>query len=352
MKFSKSNSNPFFNGIRPLVENYFLSKKINKKGNWVLVLKGVILLSIFTISYFSIFLANASFIKIAVAYILIGLSGVMIVFNLVHDASHQAISKNKLINRSICFIGDLVGINTHIWDIRHNLQHHTFTNILGGDLIIESIPLIRLSPQQPYKYFHKYQLFYAPFLYMFYSFYWMFIIDFKLFLKKDICNLHNIKHTPKEWFILITTKLFYVFYMIVLPWMFTPLSVLSVFALFIIMHMSAGLLLSFVAVLGHFVEGPAFPAPPNGIIENSWSEHELEATIDFAPSSQVINWITGGLNTHVAHHLFPSICHIHYYNLTKIIEDYCTENNYQYKKESLWGGLRSHFRYLKRLSIP
>lgn len=259
MKYSKPNSNPFFNGIKPLVEDYFSSNKIDKKGNWVLAFKGIILLSVFLLSYCSIFRANASYFAIVSAYIIMGLSGVMIVFNLVHDASHKAVSRYKWVNRTVCFIGDLVGINTHIWDIRHNLQHHTFTNILGGDLIIESIPLIRLSPQQPYKYFHKYQLLYAPFLYMFYSFYWMFIIDFKLFLKKDICNLHNINHPAREWFILITTKIFYVFYMIVLPWMFTPLSVLSVIGCFFIMHAAAGLLLSFVAVMGHFVEGPSFP---------------------------------------------------------------------------------------------
>ena len=352
MKFSKSNSNPFFNGIRSLVDSYFLSNKIDKKGNWTLAFKGAILLSVFILSYLSIFLANTYLLNIVVAYIIMGLSGVMIVFNLVHDASHQAISKNKMVNQSICFIGDIVGINTHIWHIRHNLQHHTFTNIIGGDLIIESIPLIRLSPQQPHKYIHKYQLFYAPLLYMFYSFYWMFVIDFRLFMKKNICNLHNINHPTKEWFILITTKLFYVVYMIVFPWMFTPLSLLSAIGLFFIMHMAAGLLLSFVAVMGHFVEGPSFPDPQNGIIDNSWSEHELEATIDFAPKSHVVNWITGGLNTHVAHHLFPSICHVHYYNLTKIIEDYCIENDYRYRKESLWGGLKSHFRYLRRLSIP
>jgi linoleoyl-CoA desaturase len=352
MKYSKSNNNKFFNGLKPVVENYFASKNIDKKGNWALAFKGVILLSIYILSYFSIFRLNATIDKIIEAYIIMGLSGVMIVFNLVHDASHKAVSNNNLINKFVCFLGDLVGINTHIWDIRHNIQHHTFTNVLGGDLIIESIPLIRLSPQQPYKNFHKYQLYYSPILYMFYSFYWMFVIDFKLFFKKDICNLHNINHAPKDWFVLVTTKLFYVFYMIVLPCMFTPYSLLTVIICFLFMHMAAGLLLSFVAVMGHFVEGPIFPDAPNGIIENSWSEHELEATIDFAPKSQVVNWITGGLNTHVAHHLFPSICHIHYYGLTKIIENYCAENNYQYKKESLWGGLKSHFRYLKKLARP
>ncbi len=352
MKYTKSNNNQFITGLKLTVENYFSHKKINKYGNLAIAIKGIIVLLIYALAYASIFRPGASTASLVTAYIVMGISGVMIVFNLVHDASHHAISKTKWINKTVCYLGDLVGINTYIWNIRHNIQHHTFTNVLGGDLIIENIPLIRLSPHQARKKFHKYQVYYAPLFYMFYSFYWMFVIDFKLFLKRDICNLHNIKHPFKEWMILILTKSFYIFYMLVVPWLFTSLSFISVVGYFFILHFAAGLLLSFVAVLGHFVDGPSFPDAPDGLIENSWSEHELEATIDFAPRSRIINWITGGLNTHVAHHLFPGICHIHYYNLTRIIEDYCQQNNYQYNKESLSGGLSSHFRYLKKLSNP
>lgn len=350
MKFSKSNNNPFFNGIKPLVDDYFSSRNISKKGNAALMVKGVILVGVFVLACLNIYREQASLFSLAMGYIIMGLSGVMIVFNLVHDASHNAASNKKWVNKSVCFIGDLLGINTHIWNIRHNIQHHTFTNVLGGDLIIENVPLIRLSPQQPYKPFHRYQLLYAPLLYMFYSFYWMFVIDFKLFFKKDICNLHHIKHPVREWVILFATKLFYITYMIVLPYIFTPWGLPVVIGLFLLMHIAAGLLLSFVAVLGHFVEGTSFPQPENEVIDNSWSEHELEATIDFAPESRLVNWVTGGLNTHVAHHLFPSVCHVHYYRLTKLIEAYCHKHHFPYKKDSLSGALRSHFRYLKKLS--
>ncbi len=352
MKYAKSNNNAFFNGLRPEVDHYFKSRNISKYANYFLALKGVLLILVYILSYISIFRQHASTSSLVMAYILMGLSGVMIVFNLVHDASHQALSMKKWVNRSMTYLGDLVGINTYIWNIRHNIQHHSFTNVLGGDLIIESIPLIRLSPQQPYKPFHRFQVMYAPFLYMFYSFYWMFVIDFRLFFMKDICNLHHIKHPVKQWVILFATKLFYISYMIILPWQYTSLSLVQCILFFLVLHMAAGLLLSFIAVLGHFVEGPVFPEAEGGIIPNSWSEHELDATIDFAPKSRIVNWITGGLNTHVAHHLFPAICHVHYYDITLIIEDYCIKNRYNYKKESFAGGLYSHFRYLNKLSSP
>jgi len=118
-----------------------------------------------------------------------------------------------------------------------------------------------------------------------------------------------------------------------------------------IMHCFGGLLLSLVAVLGHFVLNTSFPKPnDNDEIETTWSEHELEATIDFAPTSRIIHWITGGLNTHVAHHLFPKMCHCHYYEITPIIKEYCLANGYSYRQESLKGAIVSHFKYLNKLS--
>lgn len=352
MKYSKSNNNQFYNGLKQRVDHYFKTHGFNRYANNKIIVKAVLLLSVYIGAYVLMLGSGTSLPLLMLGYALLGLSGVMIVFNLVHDASHNALSKNKWLNKAATYLGDLVGINTHIWDIRHNIQHHAFTNVMGGDLIIENIPLVRLSRHQPYQSFHKYQPYYVTILYMFYSFYWIFVIDIKLFLKKEICNLHNIKHSAKEWMILIAGKSFYILYTLLLPWLLTDFSFLQILGCFIFMHMCAGLLLSSIAVLGHFVEGPSFPEADKGVINNSWSEHELEATIDFAPRSRIINFITGGLNTHVAHHLFPNICHIHYYELTKIIEDYCREYNYGYKKESFAGGLKSHFRYLKALSRP
>lgn len=352
MKFAKSNSNQFFKGLRQEVDQYFKKNRTTRFANTELVVKGLLLTGIYFLAYASLFLPGRTPFMQLCAYITMGVSGVMIVFNIVHDASHHALSPSKGVNNMVRYLGDLVGINTYIWDIRHNVQHHTFTNVLGGDLIIENIPLLRLSQHQPYKRFHRFQLYYAPVLYLFYTFYWMFVIDFKLFFKKEICNLKNIRHPRREWALLIFFKTLYVGYTIVLPWLFTPLSLLQVVALFLAMHMAAGILLSIVAVLGHFVDGPAFPDVKDGLIDNSWSEHELDATIDFSPGSRTVNWITGGLNTHVAHHLFPHICHIHYYKLTPLIEAYCRSNGYPYKKETLAGALASHIRYLKKLSQP
>jgi linoleoyl-CoA desaturase len=351
MKFEKGKNSVFFDGLNKKVEAYFAKHNHSRFARPALFVKGGVLLAVYGACYSGIYLFSDNYSVLTCLYLLLGISGVMIVFNIVHDASHQAVSRNKTVNNSLRYLGDLVGINTYIWDIRHNIQHHSFTNVLGGDIVIENIPLIRMSPHQPHNALHRYQVYYAPLLYLCYSFYWIFIIDFRLFFQKEICNLKNIRHPFPEWVKLFFFKSFYIFYMILLPWWCTGLSFWAVTGFFFLMHAAGGLLLSFVAVLGHFVEGPVFPEAKNGLIAGSWSEHELEATIDFAPSSRIINWLTGGLNTHVAHHLYPRISHSHYFALTKIIEKHCRMYGYPYRKEPLLRALGSHFRYLKKLGV-
>ena len=353
MKFSKKNNSLFYKEVKKRINNYFQENQTNSYATAGLWLKGVILVSIYLSTYFLILLGNLESSTKLILAIIMGLSAVMIVFNLVHDASHNALFKQKKWNKWVCYLGDFVGINTYIWDIRHNIQHHTFTNILGGDIIIENIPLIRLTEHQSYKRHHRFQVYYAPLMYAFYTLYWIFVIDFKLFFKKNICNLHHIKHPLKEWMKLWFFKAFYVFYMLVLPLLILDLPWYQVVAGFLIMNFFGGVLLSTVALLGHFVEGPVFPHPNHeGLIENSWGEHELDATIDFANKSRICHWITGGLNTHIAHHLFPYICHIHYFEMVKIIRQTCKDFNLTYKEESFWQAIISHFRYLNRLSHP
>lgn len=350
MKFEKGKSSEFYRGLNLRINDYFHSRHLSRFATPQIFLKGIALLAAYITCYAGIYVFQNNYAALIVLYMLFGITGVMVVFNVVHDASHHAISKSKPLNNRLRYLGDIVGINTYIWDIRHNIQHHSFTNVLGGDLVIENIPLLRISPHQRLRKFHRLQPYYAVLLYMFYSLYWILVIDFKLFFQKNICNLKNIRHPVKEWVYLFFFKAFYIFYMIVLPVLLTDIPWYNVLLLFLLMHAAGGLLLSLVAVLGHFVMGPSFPEPVNDVLQNSWSEHELEATIDFAPSSKLINWITGGLNTHVAHHLYPTVCHTHYYAITPIIEQYCREQGYPYRKESLGNALMSHFRFLKMLS--
>ncbi|MEO1416195.1 MAG: acyl-CoA desaturase [Bacteroidota bacterium] len=350
LRFTQKKSSDFYQTVKSRVFDHLHAHGSRGKGDWRMLGKGLFFVGLYVGAYVAILLGDFSRGMMLFWGILMALSAVCIVFNIVHDASHHAIFSNRKYNKWLVLLGDLVGINTYIWDIRHNVQHHTFTNILGGDIIIEQVPLIRLSPHQPKYRFHRYQSLYAVLMYSLYTLYWIFVIDFRLFFKKNICNLHNIQHPRTEWMKLWFFKTFFLTYILFIPMMVLDLPWYEVLLGFMLMHLSAGLLLSFVAVLGHFVEGPSFPAPDSsGAIDKTWGDHELEATIDFANRSRFMHWLTGGLNTHIAHHLFPQVCHVHYYEMTPIIQQTAREFGMPYRAERFGAALSSHFRYLRKM---
>ena len=52
-------------------------------------------------------------------------------------------------------------------------------------------------------------------------------------------------------------------------------------------------------------------------MKNPWAVHQAQVTLDYDPNSRIRTWFFGGLNFHLEHHLFPSICHINYPGMAK-----------------------------------
>lgn len=348
MKFKSKNDSDFFSELIKKVDIYLEKKGGNRFADRSIYIKGSLLISIYLSSYI-LLLSRSLDTGLSVLFVMImGLAGVMIVFNIVHDASHNVLFKNKSFNKAAAYFGDLMGMNSYIWNIRHNIQHHTFTNVAGGDVLLDNIPFIRVCPQQKKLPMHKYQVWYVPFLYMFYSIFWVFFIDINMFRQKQMGNYKNISHSWQEWIKLILFKSFYLFYMIIFPAWIINIPFSNVLAGFLIYHMVAGILLSTVVVLGHCVEGAEYVAPDdNGVIQNSFMQHEWNATYDCSTDSKLLHWITGGLNTHIAHHLFPKLCHCHYLAVTKIIKEHCAEHQIDYPHYSLGDAIISHFNFLR-----
>ena len=331
MKFKSKNDSDFFSELIKKVDTYMEKKGGNRFADSSIYMKGGFLIALYASSYILLLIGSLNTISSILFVMIMGLSGVMIVFNIVHDASHNVLFKNKSLNRALAYFGDLMGMNSYIWNIRHNIQHHTFTNVAGGDVLLDSIPFIRVSPQQKKFPIHKFQPWYVPFLYMLYSIFWVFFIDFNMFKQKQMGNYKNIRHKWQEWTKLILFKSFYLFYMIIFPAWIVNIPLSTVLIGFLIYHIVAGILLSTVVVLGHCVEGAEYTAPDeNGIIQNSFMQHEWNATYDCSTDSRLLHWITGGLNTHLAHHLFPKLCHCHYLAVTRIIKEHCAEHHINY----------------------
>ena len=55
---------------------------------------------------------------------------------------------------------NFLGANNFMWRSKHNIIHHTYTNIEGIDDDIEAKPLLRLCETQKYYKIHRFQHWY------------------------------------------------------------------------------------------------------------------------------------------------------------------------------------------------
>jgi len=79
--------------------------------------------------------------------------------------------------------------------------------------------------------------------------------------------------------------------------------------------------------------------------------NQIKSSNDFYPFSHTANFIFGGVNNHIAHHLFPHISHYHYPKVNKVLYQLLLENNITPNQTTYFGGVLSHLRLLKKRGV-
>ena len=344
--------NKFAIAVRKNVTNYFREKGISTKGNLQMTIKTITMLSIYIVPFVLILIIPISIWVAIPLTILIGIGMAGIGMCVMHDAAHGSYSNKDWINKLLSATMYLLGSNVYNWKIQHNYLHHTYTNVDGYDQDIDSKGPLRLSQFAPIRKIHKYQHIHAFFFYglMTISKLIRDFVQLAEFNKRGITRKHHM-HPVLEYSKLVTIKLLYVFVFIGLPILLTSYSWWQVLMGFLIMHWTAGFILSTVFQLAHVVEGlPQIVPNKEGIIESDWAIHEVQTTSDFARDNLLLNFYIGGLNFQIEHHLFPKICHIHYIKIAPIVEKTAKEFGLDYNlKPSLTSALHSHYCKLKEL---
>ncbi len=70
-------------------------------------------------------------------------------FNIMHDGAHGSFSKIKWVNNMAAISLNLLGGSHFMWNMKHNVIHHAYTNIDGVDDDIDIKPWMRMSTTQP-----------------------------------------------------------------------------------------------------------------------------------------------------------------------------------------------------------
>lgn len=342
----------FFIELRHRINNYFEENSTTKFADWRMHLKTAILIFIW-FGLYALIMSNMflsyDLIAIQIAFHIMS----FVVWNgIAHDAHHRAYSKNRVLNKSLLFVGDLVGVSSYMMDFNHVKAHHSAVNVPVHDVAIEDYGIFRFHPEKPLRWYHRYQHIYVNAFYLIPTLFKLLIFDYFSLRNKYIGAIRVRKH-PVPAIIYMTIMKITVIYLT----LFLPLQILDapnhiILTGFFAGHLMAGLVLSLIFQVTHLCDYSKFTSVDlsTGNLENSFARHVIENTSTFAPDNMFLTYFSGGLNHHTVHHLFPDISQIHFPAITKILQATAAEYNIPFKVyPTFWSAIKSHYSLLRNL---
>lgn len=340
----------FYGELKKRTSEYFDQVGKSTTGDYQLFIKAVILMVSFVLVYIHlVFFTPALFWQILESILLGGLTAA-IGFNVMHDGAHGSFSKYKWVNTFASFTLNVLGGNSFMWNVKHNIIHHAYTNVDGVDDDIDIQPWMRMASNQRRFKMHRYQHLYFWILYSLFYIFWVFVLDFQKYFKGKVGNMQVKKMSLNDHFVFWGFKLFHFFLFVALP--ISQVGFESWLISYLIFTLVAGFVLSIVFQLAHTVEHTSFPMPNEvtGKMEDEWAVHQIKTTANFATKNKLVSWLVGGLNFQIEHHLFPKISHIHYPALSKIIKKACEDYGITYiEYRKVRYAIASHVGFLKQM---
>ncbi|NQW42953.1 MAG: acyl-CoA desaturase [Bacteroidetes bacterium] len=353
-----TNNREFHKDISEAIKQYFKANGKSQRGNTSLFLKAFFMYAVVISIYLTLVFSNAWFgiqLPNLVSILMLCTMGTFMAFigfNVMHDSCHGAFSNNSTINEIFGYSLNFLGADCYYWKVKHNVLHHTYTNIDGVDDDIFKPPFLRMSPNQPYNSMHKNQHKYMLFLYGISTLFWIFYMDFNKYFTNKVHTTELPKMSLKNHLIFWFTKIYFI-----AVWVITPIVFLGVSKFligFFLYNFVMGIVMSVVFQLAHIVQGVDFADAQNlgniAKIEEDWAIFQMKTTFDFSPNSKFLTWALGGLNFQVEHHLFPKVSHVHYPAIRPIVKEICKNHNVPHNEfKSFWLAVKSHFAMMAQL---
>lgn len=339
----------FFRSLRTEVENYFKENGIKKSGNWKLYIKASILLTLFAFLFSAPYIYHLS---LSLHWLLSGLSLAVVIaaigFNIGHDAAHGSFSSKGFINNLFSHSFDfLAGVSNYFWKTKHNVTHHTYTNVEGMDDDTGTNGLFRFSNEQEWHPWHRMQVFYALLFYSLLYLQWIYLKDFQKWIQKKVGTIDIPKMNGVQVASIILSKLLHIIIFWIIPILY--FGFLKTLLVTGSMYLMCGITITIVFQLAHIQTKSHFPVPDKttGNIENDWAIEQIRTTANFETWNPLVTHFTGGLNHQVEHHLFSNISHVHYPAIRKIVKKKCHEFGIQYNEyRTTIGAIIDHMKYL------
>ena len=137
--FSNRN-NDFYQSVKASVDEYFEKKKVKRTGDWRLFSKTIILVSAAITMYGVLMLVKMETLPALLICALLGFVFASIGFSVMHDANHGSYSSRPRLNDFLGLSANAMGASSFYWKQKHNIIHHTYTNVDGIDDDIAKAP--------------------------------------------------------------------------------------------------------------------------------------------------------------------------------------------------------------------
>lgn len=352
IKYKKGTKDDFFFTVNKRVDDYFEANNLSKKTNAFGIFKAFFFCTLYLALYAGVIFANGHSALLLISFVLMGFVQICIVLNLGHEAVHSSFSNKSIVNRVLAYTFDLIGSSGYLWKMRHIYSHHPNPMVPEHDVDLKQTGMLTFMPLKEPKSFFVYQHIYVPFLYCFYTLNAIFKRDWEDFFSNMIGH-KVVKHSKTRVFIFILSKVVYYAYALVLPLLLSQCSWYIVVLGFVFMHIAASLSAAIALFPAHLYEDSIFPEPnENNEMTTGWAEHQMSVTMDFGTRKPIVAFVFGGINYHVVHHLFPTVSHVHFPKIQKILQSTAAEFKIEYKhKPSMRNSLYSHWLLLKRNGV-
>jgi len=242
-------------------------------------------------------------------------------FNIMHDASHYAISTNPSVNTLLSRCWNSFGLWNHsIWFFHHVYHHHSFTNKDTDPDVYHYTPFAKKNTSNRKTVsLGRYTQYLLPILVIFFPGFYIgqaYVYFMDGFLKKKLLKIKipsNIVYYSAIEVALSLAKITLLFYC---KWY---VSLTYIIALNLIYHINiVGDHDTYETHVENRYTGPSF----------------LRAQIcnsgNFLTANRVWTHLFGGINYQIEHHLFPNVSHKHYPMIAPIVKEYCKEKNIPY----------------------
>lgn len=356
VEYYESGTEPFYLTLKERVEAYFEKNKVNPRVHPNMLPKSILVIAGYMLFFYITFFGLQSFALSVLSALAMGYFAAQIGLSIQHDANHGAYSNVNWFGYLMSTSLDFLGASSFMWRQQHVVGHHSFTNVdnYDPDIRVKDPDLRRVTSQQPIQKYHSFQHIYLGALYGLLALKGVLLDDFAAYISGSIGPVKIPKMTNLETGVFFGGKILYTIYMFVLPSLFSHHSIFQRAVLYVTSQLVCGWTLAFLFQVAHVVPKADFPVVDSSHgrpkVHQGWAAMQVRTTTNFSTNSMLWTHLSGGLNYQIEHHLFPSVCHLHYPSIHPIVKAVCEEFNVPYYSyPSFWAALEAHFAYLKKV---